>query len=177
MTDNGKKEAPKQKIEFLDMFRFFKNGKPQDPSVVMSFSYALLFLAVYLIMYGLLIGPLHDLFAGYSLTASAIAEAAVPAAAGAVICSLPLLFVRERRYVLLGYIWLACASILFYLAMLFALRGEKDAQKLFSQTFLMTAVPSVLFGAAAAVLLYRRMERIKPREEDTSGDLGSGQDG
>lgn len=163
---NRNHQPPQEKNSFWDLFRFTKNGKPQSSAVVMTFSYSLLFLAVYMISYFLLIDVAHALLGGGPAWLANLAESLAPAIVGAMLCALPMAWVKEKQYVLLGYVWLAGYAVALLLAMVLALGSEPEARALFLRLYAMTAPPSILLGGGLSSWLYRRYRKNHPPLEE-----------
>jgi hypothetical protein len=161
MDEHSSQHGSGNENHFGDMFRFTKNGRPQSTTVLMTFSYSLLFLAIYMLSFFLLVPPVHRLFSPGPEWLSALMESLLPSIAGAVVCSLPLLFVREKQYVPMSYAWLLGYMVLLLIAMLVSLRQEKEALFLFLRLFVMMVPCPLLFGWGLAVFLYRKL-RNKP---------------
>lgn len=163
---NQENRPKEQKNSFWDIFRFTKNGRPQSDVIVMTFSYGLLFLAIDLISYFTLIDLVNALLGGGPTWLENLAESLVPAIVGAVICALPLLWVREKRYVPMAYVWLACYAVALFVAMTITLHAEAEARNLFLRLYLMTVPAPILLGGGLAGWLYRRYRKKNPPLEE-----------
>lgn len=159
---NQESRSKEQKNSFWDLFRFTKNGRPQSAVIVTTFSYSLLFLAVDMLCYFTLIDALNALLGGGPAWLENLTESLVPAAAGAVICSLPMLWAREKRYVPMAYVWLAGYALALLAAMTVALHGEPEARALFLRLYVMTVPGPILLGGGLAGWLYRRYRKQNP---------------
>lgn len=154
------------------MFRFTRNGRPQSTAVLISFACSLLFLAVYMAAFLLLVVPVHRLFTAGPKWLSAAAEALLPALAGTAVCSLPVFFVREKRYVPLAYLWLTGYALFLLAAMLFLLRSDRSALLLFLRFYLLTVPCPLLTGAVLTGYLFRRSERTGSSGEEAVRQKG-----
>lgn len=150
------KTAEKNKVEFKDFFRFTKNGKMKSGTVVYSFSLAVLFLIVYGAAYYFLIDVLAPLTEGLPIFVSDLIGAVVPAIAGGLICMIPVLLMKERRYAVLAYLWLAVFAVLFLIVMTAMLWKEPDALSIFIRLFLIMVPAPLILGGGAAWYLYKR---------------------
>ena len=150
------KTAEKNKVEFKDFFRFTKNGKMKSGTVVYSFSLAVLFLIVYGAAYYFLIDVLGPLTEGLPIFVSDLIGAVVPAIAGGLICMIPVLLMKERRYAVLAYLWLAVFAVLFLIVMTAMLWKEPDALSIFIRLFLIMVPAPLILGGGAAWYLYKR---------------------
>ena len=150
------KTAEKNKVEFKDFFRFTKNGKMKSGTVVYSFSLAVLFLIVYGAAYYFLIDVLGPLTEGLPIFVSDLIGAVVPAIAGGLICTIPVLLMKEKRYAVLAYLWLAVFAVLFLIVMTAMLWKEPDALSIFIRLFLIMVPAPLILGGGAAWYLYKR---------------------
>lgn len=150
------KTAEKNKVEFKDFFRFTKNGKMKSGTVVYSFSLAVLFLIVYGAAYYFLIDVLAPLTESLPIFVSDLIGAVVPAIAGGLICMIPVLLMKERRYAVLAYLWLAVFAVLFLIVMTAMLWKEPDALSIFIRLFLIMVPAPLILGGGAAWYLYKR---------------------
>lgn len=166
---NQENQSPKQKNSFLDVFRFTKNGKPQSAALVMTFSYSMLFLAVYLICYFLLIDRINSLLDGQPVWLENLMESLVPAVVGAVLCALPMIWVKEKRYVPMAYVWLGGYAAAAFAAIVIGLRAEPEARTLFVKLFAMTVLVPLVLGGGLAGWLYRRYQKSHPPLEYSDG--------
>jgi len=163
---NNDNRPPNQKNSFWDIFRFTKNGRPQSAVIVMTFSYSMLFLAIDLISYFTLIDLMNALLSGGPTWLENLAESLVPAIVGAVICALPMLWVKEKRYVPMAYVWLACYAVALFAAMAITLHAEPEARGLFLRLYLMTVPAPILLGGGLAGWLYRWYRKKNPPLEE-----------
>jgi hypothetical protein len=162
MSEPSEPRLNQKKNSFWDMFRFIKNGKPQSTVILMTFSYSLLFLAVYAIAYFFLIDLVEHLLGGNPVWLANLLESLVPAIAGAAVCALPMTFAKEKQYIPMGYVWLILYALAALIGMLVLLRDDADARDLFLRLFAMTVPAPLLLGGGLAVGLYRRWRKRNP---------------
>lgn len=155
-NQNGGK---REKNSFWDMFRFTKNGRPQSTAILMSFSYSLLFLAIYMAAYFLLLDPIHALFGSGPVWLDRLAESLLPALAGAVVCALPMLIAQEKRFIPMAYVWLLAYSAASLIAMLAVLWDDVAARAIFLSIYGMTVPETLVLGGGLAIGLYVRYRR------------------
>ena len=148
------------KITFKDVFRFTKDGKMKSGTVVYSFSFAVLYLIIYGAAYYFLIDILASLTKDLPVIAANLIGAVVPAAAGALICAVPLIPEGARRNGLLGYLWIAVFGFVFFVAMCVLLRDDRDALRIFLSLFASMFPAPMVLGGGSAWLLYTKQKQI-----------------
>ena len=144
------------KITFKDFFRFTKDGRMKSGAVVYSFSFAVLYLIIYGAAYYFLIDLLASAAANLPVWAANLIGAIVPAAVGALICAIPLIWAGMRKMALLGYLWAAVFGVVFLIAMCILLRTDRDALRIFLSLFLSMFPAPMVLGGGLAWLLYKK---------------------
>ena len=162
--ENKKEES--QKLEFKEFFRFTKNGKMKSGTVAYSISLAALFFIVYGAAYYFLIDLLAPLTNGLPIWLSDLIGAIVPAIVGAGICLIPVLLLSDRRYALYAYIWNAAFSLTFLIAMIIALKDERDAMLIFIRLFAIMFPAPMILGFGSTWYFYKQQQKSDFPEEE-----------
>jgi len=140
---------------FWNTFLFTENGRPKSGFGVYTFSLSIVFAVVYALCYEGAIRLLTDVTASWPVWCGNLSIAFTASAVGAAVCCLPQRFLRDRRLVLGGHLWLVLYAAVVLVAMLVILRfGERTVAFLYAYGWF--AAPPVAVGTIASFLLYRR---------------------
>ena len=148
-----------EKLRFKDFFRFTKNGKMKSGTVVYSFSLAALFIIVYGAAYFFLIDVLAPMTKGMPIWVSDLIGAVIPAAAGCLVCLIPVLLLSERKYALYAYLWIAVFAVMFLIAMAVLLKDEKDALSIFIRLFIIMVPAPLILGCGTTWYFYKKQQK------------------
>ena len=138
-----------------------EDGRPKSASMLYSFCLSLVFLAVYAILYGVLIDWLETQFSAQSVGLRNLFESVLPGLAGTLVCC-PLFFAfKDRRLVPAAYLWLIVYAVVAVVTMLFITNGEEF--RIFLYFFGMFVPVGLVSGSLASFLLLRSFNRRKER--------------
>jgi hypothetical protein len=143
---------------FWDFFALAENGKLKSTVLINSFALSLLYLAVYILSYSLLLGPV-DAMIDKQLPVFWIncIESVIPAAAATALCLTFFLFSRDKRVVPAAYVWLLIFSLILLIALFFAL-GPEDRPD-FAQLYAMFVPAPLLIGCGSSAAIYLRYRK------------------
>ena len=142
-----------------------EEGKPKSASMLYSFCLGLLFIAVYITAYMLLIDVFEKAFAECSVTFRNLAETILPGLIGSIPCvALMFLLKTKKSLVPAAYVWIAILTVGIFIAMIFIAEDKVDYQ-LFWAIVGAPLLVCVISGGLVSFFLYRKM---KAKED---GDL------
>lgn len=138
------------------MFSLMENGHLKSTLLMYSFALSFVFLAIYVLMYFLLLQPLDALLAGHAETGIInLIESFVPSLLASLVCLLSFLIVREKKIIPIAFVFI----LIYALGILFLiLFGEGSDGSLLHIFALFVPIP-VLLGCVSSVgtyLLYVR---------------------
>lgn len=140
---------------FWSAFLFTENGKPKSSLLVYTFCLSFVFAAVYVLAYEgvmrLLSGPLETA----AVWVSNLTIALIASILGAAVCCLPHRFMKDKRLVFGGHLWLLLYAVMVLVTMLIMLGGD-DATGAFLTFFGWFVALPVAVGCGASGLLFRR---------------------
>ena len=135
-----------------------KNNRRKSPIALAAVGAALLYLAVFGIMYALLTEPLYHAVRLESTAATTAVHAILIALAGTAVCCL-LFFLPDKRVAPYGFAGLAVVFAMFCAA---ALMLDEPARGNMLRLIAMFGLAPVLVGNAAAWPIYLKMKRANP---------------
>ena len=135
-----------------------QNNRRKSPIALAAVGAALLYLAVFGIMYALLTEPLYHAVRLESTAATTAVHAILIALAGTAVCCL-LFFLPDKRVAPYGFAGLAVVFAMFCAA---ALMLDEPARGNMLRLIAMFGLASVLVGNAAAWPIYLKMKRANP---------------
>ena len=141
---------------FWKAFSLTENGKVKSTLMLNSFCLCLLFLAVYVAAFALLLDVIHPLVESLPVAVINLVEALVPAIAGTAVCLMTWFLFKEKRMPALAFLWLAFLALACFAAMLVILRGDAAARGFFLQFFALFVPAPILLGGGMSGLLYHR---------------------
>ena len=142
-----------------------EEGKPKSTLLIYSFSLGLLFLALIMISYWVLVDPLEKAFASSPAWVRNIFEYIVPAIAGCIPCvALSFAFKQRMNMVPAAFAWVFFIAVIAMVTMIFMVDPSDWATeyKLFLAIAGIPMLVSSLVGIVASQIVYRR--RMKARE-------------
>ena len=142
-----------------------EEGKPKSPTLVYSFSLSLLFLAVVLVSYLLLLEPLEKAFAESSVAVRNIVEYIVPAIAACVPCvALSFAFREKMNLVPAAFTWMCIITLIVVVTMVFIV-DRSDRRTEYALFMAIAGAPMILssaIGTLSAQIVFRK--RLEARE-------------
>ncbi|MDL2317760.1 hypothetical protein LJC74_01520 [Eubacteriales bacterium OttesenSCG-928-A19] len=157
-----KREDAPRKRTFWDAFTLVENGRLKSTFLLYSFALAFVFLAVYILAFWLLLGPLDALIGGrLPVWLTNAVEGLVPGILATALCLLPFARVSNRRMAPAAYVWLALLVLPTLLILVFML-DPQDRGAFFAIAAPMVLLPLAI-GVASAFLVYFR--QIKKQRE------------
>lgn len=162
MSEEERKQARKERADaFWNIFLFTKNGKIKSTLLINSFSLSILFLAVYLLSYYLLIDLIDMAVADvFPIWLTNVCESILPGVIAALLCCALLYVFKERRLVPLAHLWLALYAVVLLIGVAAGL--EAEARRLFLALYASFVLPGIGIGGSLSVLLYLRYQRMHP---------------
>lgn len=149
--------------KFWGMFLFTENGKIKSTLIVYSFSLSILFLAVYLLAFMLLIDPLEQLMVNMlaaPVWLTNLVEGLVPALVGTALCCSLFFVFKDKRLVPVAYVWLCLYALILLIGMLVQLAMQDWSG--FLQLYALCIPIPVLLGGVLSYKLYARHRREHP---------------
>lgn len=149
---------------FWNIFMPTKNGKIKSTLVVNSFSLSILFMAIYIAAYALLLGGLDAALQGRGpVWLLNLAEGLVPAVIASALCNVFHFIFKEKKLVPAAYAWVAVYTLG---ASIYLILNTPAEVRSFTTGLILTMVPAVLLtGCGLAAFLYLRHLRLHPRQE------------
>lgn len=170
----GKKLSEKELAEkrksradrFFGAFLFTENGKPKSSLMVYTFSLSIVFTVVYALCYEGAIRLLTDPLSFLDAWKSNLILALLASAAGAALCCLPHRFLRDKRLVFGGHLWL-CAYALAVVTVMLILLGFTEGFLSFLEFSFWFLFPPVCLGTLLSYLLAKKDagKNAKPEPE------------
>ena len=148
-----------EKISIKDFFRFTKDGKMKSGILSYSITFAAFYLVVYGAAYYFLIDVLAPLTNKIPIWLSDLIGAVVPAAAGALICLIPLKILSDKKPAFLGYVWIAVFAFVFLISMIIMLRDDQEALTIFLRLFVIMVPVPLLLGGGSSWYLWKKSEK------------------
>ena len=156
----AEQEAAKRRKEradkFWNIFLFTDgHGRLKSTTVIYSFFISVLFLAVYGVLYMLLIDALNDLLGpGCPVWLANTVESLVPAILGSLLCNALFYAVKQKKLIIAGYAWL----ILYALVLLVGVLVGMDAGDwgMFLSLYALVVPAPILLGLGLAIFLTNR---------------------
>lgn len=155
---------------FWGFFLPTKNGKVKSTLIINSFCLSILFLAVYIMAYLLLLEGLDALLAGTmpSILTNMI-ESLIPAVIGTVLCNVLHFVFTEKRLVPAAYIWLLLYVVAATIYLL--VNSSAEARGLTFQLLMMVMPAPILTGGGLAAFLYWRHQKLHPASNQLAEEL------
>lgn len=138
---------------FIDRF-----NRRKSPIALAAFGAALLYIAIFGVLYALLAEPLYHAVSLGSPTATTVCHTVIIAVIGTAVCCL-LFLLKDKRVVPYGFFGLAVVLGMFYAA---AILLEGDARSLMLYLITIYGLAPVLVGNAVTWPIYLKMKRDNP---------------
>ncbi|HBR01432.1 MAG TPA: hypothetical protein DD738_02345 [Ruminiclostridium sp.] len=153
-NDNLLNMKPESKADkFWGMFLPTKNGKLKSTLLINSFSVSLLFIAVYVSAYLLLIDPINSLVSGHiSPKTVSFFESIVPALIGSAICCSFDFLCNDKRIVPFAYLWVFLYGFVLFVGIRKGL--QSDAVPIFLSLYRMVIVAPLIIGSLFCAFLH-----------------------
>ena len=149
------KERVRRADSFWNSFQMTENGHVKSTLLLNSFCLAILFVAVYAVVFFLLTDPIHAWFSDGPLLLENLVNALLPALLGTAVCGL-FHFLCQPQTVLAAYLWLLALALACLVTMLILLRDDGGAIRLFLQVFALLIPAPLLTGLGCSLWLFRR---------------------
>lgn len=150
-----------------------EEGKPKSTLLIYSFSLSLLFIAVIMISYWVLLEPLEKTFASSPVWVRNLVEYTVPAIVGCIPCvALSFAFRERMNMVPAAFAWVLVIALISMVTMTFMVDPADWATeyKLFLAIAGIPMLLSSILGVAASQVVYRRRRKaLEARLERYSG--------
>ena len=157
-----REQRSKQSEGCLSAFRMTENGKVKSTLLLYSFFLCLAYIAVYALLFAVLIVPLNDLTSGASPAVTNLVGALVPALLGTAVCAVTWPLCKDRRLMPAAYLWLLALGAACFLTLQLLLMGEGTAQLLVAQFFALFVLAPVVLGCGLSWFLYGRYRKHHP---------------
>ena len=146
-----------------------EEGKPKSPTLVYSFSLSLLFIAVVLVSYLLLLEPLEMAFQSSSVLVRNIVEYTIPAIAACIPCvALSFAFREKMNIVPAAFTWMSIITLIVVVTMIFIV-DRSDWKTEYLLFLAIAGVPmiicSVIGTVSSQVIFHRRSSAKEARLE------------
>ena len=163
----SKEEKQRAKAEkFWEAFRMTENGKPKSSLGIYTFSLSVLFAAVYALCCEGAIRLLTEPLARLPAWGSNLVISLVSSGVGAALCCAPHRFMRDKRLVFGGHLWL-CGYAAAILGIMLVMMGFSEAFGAFLIFFgWAVALPVALGTGVSAALFRRNRQPAKPAEPE-----------
>lgn len=149
---------PAKKHTFWDLFSLMEGGRLKSTLLLYSFVLGFVYLAFYLASYLLLLGPIDRLLpGGMAVPLKNLLEAALPSAAATALCLLFFLWVKDKRLVPLGFLWMTAYVLIVAVLLLATLAPDQRGD--FLRLLLMFGWAPVLLGGGSTLALYCRLSK------------------
>ena len=163
----AKQSKLQQKLDAFSRALFLdEHGKPKSAVLLYSFLLSILFSAIYIAAYFLLLDPLESALSSLPVAVRNVIQYLVPAVAGSIPCvALYFAFSKNKQTVPCAYLWMAALLILMMLVMLI-LADWSDGGTDYLLFLVILVVPSalsILCGGIPSWLLYRK--ELKKQKE------------
>ncbi|NLO85758.1 MAG: hypothetical protein GX096_10075 [Clostridiales bacterium] len=156
-------KTKKTKRSIWDFFSVMKDGRLKSTFLIYSFTLGFVFLAFYLLCYVFLLGPIDGLLAvSMPLLMKNLVEALIPTIAGTVLCLAFHLWVKDKRIVPAGYLWLSIYMIVLLLLILAVLDSADRVD--FLRLYAMFVPLPIILGGGTSFIIYKRY--CKKRNEN-----------
>ncbi len=143
------------KRSFWDFFSVAEGGRLKDTFLLYSFVLGFVDLGCYLACYALLLGPIDRILPpGMPTMLKNLLETLLPSAVGTGFCLLFYRWVRDKRLVPAGYVWMTVYIVTTAAMMRFILPPSQWTD--FLTLLAMFATAPVLLGGTCALLVYWR---------------------
>lgn len=146
---------------FWNIFLPTKDGRIKSTMIVNSFCLSILFLAVYICAYLLMLDGLDGLMAGkLPVWLINIIESVLPALTGSMLCCVLHFVFKEKKLVPAAYTWLFLYMIG---AVIYILAGLPKEDRVFAFQLMLMIVPaSLITGCGLSAYLYLRHQKLTP---------------
>ncbi len=144
--------------KFWSIFLFTENGRVKSTLLIYSFSLSILFVAIYLLSYLMLIDPIDAFFLpriGTKFTT--FLESVLPAIAGTALCCSLHFVVKEKRLVPGAYLFLLFYALVGGIGIAVSL--TQNEMPTFLGLFSMVVLPPLVIGGAVSTLLYVKYKK------------------
>jgi len=155
----------KKKSIIQEMGSFPKDGRSKSSFFVYAVCLSFLFIVIHIITISVLVGPVHDFFTGLRSPLSGgwlnLFESGIPALLSAVLCNIPVFFLRDKRIILAAYLFILLYLVIIVITVLITYTSDERYVFL---AFFRTVIPApiisgfVVSGGVFAVY-YKRKKR------------------
>ena len=147
------------------MGAFAKGGRIKSSFFVYAVCLSFLYIAIHVIMMFLLVEPVHNYFTGLAKPLSGallnLFESGVPALLAAILCNVPVLFVKDKRLGIAGYLLVLAYLLVVVITVLITYEPEtRDIFMVFFRT-VMTAPLVAGFGVSGIVYAALKAKKQK----------------
>lgn len=153
----------KKTSRFLNAFLFTENGKPKSSLMTYTFCLSFVFIAVYALCYAGAIEWLTAPLSTLPAYASNLLQSLLASGVGVGFALLLHHFLRDKRLVFGGHLWLALYAVAVLIAMLILMRGAEGVQA-FLVFYAWFILAPVVVGLIVTGFAYRRSLINRPVE-------------
>ena len=161
----GEKGQFSRKIDQICQAVFLtESGKPKSALLIYSFSLALLFIAVFIVSYMLLLEPLEMAFQSRSVFVRNLVEYSVPAIIGCIPClALSFAFRERKNMVAASFTWVDVIVVIMFLTMVFMVDKADWATeyRFFLAILGLPMLISAVLGTVGSQVIYRKRRRAE----------------